>query len=139
MTEATEEQSTRPAIVSNAVKLLYATLGIGVVRAVLEFPTLVQQTSVIFVLFIWAVVFGVIWFLIHKIGSRRNWARITFLVLFIVGVPFSVLPLLQSLSAAPVSGLIGILQMAGQVVALVMLFQGTSNAWFRKPRMSAPG
>ncbi len=47
MTEATEEQSTRPAIVSNAVKLLYATLGIGVVRAVLEFPTLVQQTSVI--------------------------------------------------------------------------------------------
>jgi hypothetical protein len=137
MTEATDEQSIRPAIVSNAVKLLYATLGIGVVRAVLDFPTLVQQTSVIFVLFIWAVVFGVIWFLIHKIGSRRNWARITFLVLFIVGVPFSVLPLLQSLSAAPVSGLIGILQMVGQVVALVMLFQGTSNAWFRKP--SAPG
>ena len=139
MTEATDEQSIRPAIVSNAVKLLYATLGIGVVRAVLEFPTLVQQTSVIFVLFIWAVVFGVIWFLIHKIGSRRNWARITFLVLFIVGVPFSVLPLLQSLSAASVSGLIGILQMVGQVVALVMLFQGTSNAWFRKPRMSVPG
>jgi hypothetical protein len=134
MTEATVEQSSRPAIISNVVKLLYATLGIGVLRAVLEFQTLVQQTSVIFILFIWAVVFGVMWFLIHKIGSRRNWARITFLILFIVGLPFSVLPLLQSLSATPVSGLIGILQVVGQIVALVMLFQGTSNAWFRKPK-----
>src|SRR3989344_5512746 len=133
MTEATDKQTSLPAIISNAVKLLYVTLGIGVLRAVLEFQTLVQQAPVIFILFVWLVVFGLMWFLIHKIGSRRNWARITFLILFIVGVPFSVLPLLQSLSATPVSGLIGILQLVGQVVALVMLFQGTSNAWFRKP------
>ena len=134
MTEVTDEPTSRPAIISNAVKLLYVTLGIGVIRAVLEFQTLVQQAPVIFILFVWVVVFGVMWFLIHKIGSRRNLARITFLILFIVGVPLSVLPVLQSLSATPVSGLIGILQLVGQVVALVMLFQRTSNAWFRKPK-----
>ena len=134
MTQASVEQSSRPAIVSNAVKLLYATLGIGVLRSVLEFQMLIQQGSVILILFVWAVVYGVIWFLIHKIGSRRNWARYTCLILFIVGVPFAVLPLLQSLSATPVSGIIGILQSVGQVVAIVMLFQRTSNAWFRKPK-----
>lgn len=134
MTETTVEQSNRPAIISNALKLLYATLGIGVLRAVLEFQMQVQQASLWFILFIWAVVFGLMWFLIHKIGSRRNWARITFLILFLVGIPLSILPLLQSLSATPVSGLIGILQIVGQVVALVMLFQGTSNVWFRKPK-----
>jgi hypothetical protein len=133
MTKATVEQSSRPATISNAVKLLYATLGIGALRAILEFQTLSQQIALSFFFSVVAFVVGVMWLLIHMIGSRRNWARITFLITFIVGVPFTVLSLSQSFSVSPVSGTAGILQIVGQVVALVMLFQTTSNAWFREP------
>lgn len=134
MTETTVEQPARPAAVSNAVKLLYATLGIGVLRAALEFRTIAQPASVTFIFLIWVIVFGLMWFLIYKIGSRRNWARITFLVLFVVGIPFSILPLLRSLSATPLSGLVGIAQMIGQIIALAMLFQRSSTAWFRNTK-----
>ena len=134
MAETTNELSGRPANVNISLKLLYTTLGIGVLRAALEFQTLAQQASIWFILFIWAVVFGLTWFLIHKIGSRRNWARITFLVMFIAGAPLSIPQLLKSFSATPLSGLIGILQIFGQAVALVMLFHGAANVWFRKPK-----
>lgn len=132
----------RPAIVSNAVRLLYASLAIGVVRAFLEFNTMVADAPIGLVLVISAITFGLLLFLIYKIAAGRNWARIVFLVLFVVGVPMSVIPLVHSLAQTPVSGLIGLVQLVVQVIALVMLFQSPSNAWFRsvkQARQAAPG
>jgi hypothetical protein len=136
MAEKTVEQSGRPAIVGKAVKILYATLGLGVLQAVLEFRTVAQQIPLIYILFVWAVVFGAMGFLIHAIGSRQNWARILWLFLFILVLPFSALPLLHFLFVTPLYGLIGLLQLVGQAVALAMLFLPASNAWFRKAKAS---
>ena len=84
-------------------------------------------------LFIMFFVLGITWlFIFIMIGKGRNWARITFLVLFIIGIPFSVLPLMQSLAANPISGLLGIVQTIIQIVAIVFLFQKPSSEWFRK-------
>ena len=135
MTESTE-LSSRPAIVSKAVKLLYATLGIGVLYAVLKFQALAQHMPVLYILFVWAVVFGAMGFLIHEIGARQNWARVVSLIVFIAGLPFAIPPLLHSLIVAPVYGLLGLLQILGLVIALVMLFLGASNEWFREPTTS---
>ena len=85
-------------------------------------------------------VFGVEWFFIYKIGRGRNWARITFTALFIIGVPFSVLPLVKSVAASPVSGGLGIAQAVIQAIALVFLFQRPSSDWFgemKKARRAA--
>lgn len=136
MTETPVEPSGRPAIVGKAVKLLYATLGLGVLQAVLEFRTVAQQVPVVYILFVWAVVLGAMGFVIHQIGSRQNWARILWLILFILVLPFWALPLLHFLFVTPLYGLIGLLQLVGQAVALVMLFQKPSNEWFRKPKAS---
>ena len=124
----------RPEAVRTAVTLLYATLGLGVVRSALEGARLAAETS--------AVAFGAIAlfslaltaFLTYMAGRRRNWARITLLVLFLIGVPLSVKPLAASLIAAPVSGLLGLAQVVLQVVALVLLFRPASSAWFRRSR-----
>ena len=123
-------QSNRPGKVGQAVILLYATLAVGVVRMIVEGARLSAGSSVGFVMLNTVAVFAIIWFLIHKIGKGRNWARITFTVLFLIGVPFSVLPLVQSVAASPVSGMLGIAQAVIQAIALVLLFQKPSSHWF---------
>lgn len=134
MSEANVEASSRPAIVGRAVMLLYATLGLGVLYAVLKFPALVQHMPLLYVLFVWAVVFGTMGFLIHEIGARQNWARVASLILFVAGLPFAIPPLFHALIVAPVYGLLGLLQLLGMAIALVMLFLGASNEWYRNPK-----
>ena len=97
----------------------------------MESSTQAEVASPAFVMFIAFFVLGIMWFFIFMIGKGRNWARITFLVLFIIGTPFSVLPLMQSLAANPISGLLGIVQIIIQIVAIVFLFQKPSSDWFR--------
>lgn len=126
------QPANRPEKVGTAVKLLYITLGIGVLRSIMEASMHAQMVSPTFVMFITFFVLGIMWLFIYMIGRGRNWARITFLVLFIIGIPFSVLPLLRSLAVNPISGLLGIGLMVIQIVALVFLFQRASSDWFRE-------
>lgn len=130
---AASPPSPRPSSVTKAATLLYVTLGIGVLRAAMEFPRLSAMSGAAFVIFTQLVVFGLTWLLIFLISRRRNWARIVYVVLFLLGTPLSVKPLIASLVATPVSGLLGLGQAAAQVVAIVMLFRGEARAWFKKP------
>jgi FtsH-binding integral membrane protein len=131
-----QNRASRPDKVGQAVILSYVTLGIGVLRSIMEASRLSQQEQVStgFVMFIIFGVLAIIWFFIYMIGKGKNWARITLLVLFILGIPFSVLPLLQSLAANPISGLLGITQIVIQIVVLVFLFQKQSSDWFRQAK-----
>ena len=46
-----QDDSSRPAMVGRAVMLLYSSLGIGVLRIIMEYQRLAQKTSIGFVLF----------------------------------------------------------------------------------------
>ncbi len=134
-----QNQTTRPPRVGTAVKLLYITLGIGVLRVIMDpsmYAEYAELASPAFVTLITFFVLGVMGFFIFMIGKGRNWARIAFLVLFIIGIPFAALPLMQSVGANPISGRIGVVQIIIQIVALVFLFQKLSSDWFRdmKPK-----
>ena len=134
--EATPTSLDIPSKVQQAVRFLYATLIIGAVRSIVEAGSIFSESySVGFgpgsVLFIMFVTLGIIWLLAYMISKRKNWARITLLILFLIGAPFSILPLLQSLSTAPFSGLLGIVQVILQLTALIYLFQRESNQWFK--------
>jgi len=125
------EQLAQPSKVATAVKLLYVTLGIGIIRSIIEFSRQAEESSVGFVLFIMLFVFGIMLFFIYMIGKGKNWARIAFLVLFIIGVPLSISYMIQSLSHNPISGVLGLLQVVMQVIGLVLLFQSGSSTWFK--------
>ena len=75
-------------------------------------------------------VLGIMLWLVYMIAKGRNWARITFLVLFLVGLPWSIPALLSSFSAYPFSAILGISQILLQVVALVLLFGAEARHWF---------
>jgi hypothetical protein len=128
-----------PKKIGHAVRLLYATLAIGVVRGVMEGSANSAAAGLVFTMFIAVAVLGFMGWLIFMIGRRRNWARITFLVLFLLGSP-AILLLVRSFAANPVSGFLGFAQVVLQAAALVFLFQPESSAWFRGAnRTAGPG
>jgi hypothetical protein len=135
--DSNSNRTERPKKVQNAMTILYVTLGIGIVRAVIEASANAQMAGVGFLIFITVLVFAAMVFLIGMIGRRRNWARITFLVLFLLGLLPSILPLIRSFTLSPISGVLGLAQVVLQVMALVFLFQQESSVWFRgKPAVT---
>jgi len=121
----------RPKKVQNAVTILYVTLGIGILRAVIEASANAQRAGLTFVIFVTLVVSAVMVFFIVMIGRGKNWARITFLVLFLLGLVPAILPLIRSFNLSPISGVLGFAQIVLQGLALVFLFQRQSSEWFR--------
>jgi hypothetical protein len=118
--------------VKTAVRLLYLSLGIGVLDRIIEASMNKRMESPGYFVFKLFFVFGIMWLNIFLIGRGLNWARIIFLGLFIIGLPFFVIRLSQSLPASPISGLLDIGDGVIQLVALVFLFHKTSSDWFRE-------
>jgi ABC-type sulfate transport system permease subunit len=126
----------KPEIVSKAIFIFWASIGIGVVRSFIEYPRLVEMSEGIggvgFV--ITTQVLGLLFMsgLIWAISKRKNWARWTYLFLFVIGMPFAIMPMIDSLSYSLFSGLLGITQIVGQLVVGIFLFQAPARLWFKK-------
>jgi len=91
----------RPQKVGTAVILLYIALGISflVIVRTLQVMVILQTASLVTA----APVFSgplVIWFFIYMIGKGYNWARITLLVLFVIGIVVFIPTLLMQLAKA---------------------------------------
>ena len=85
-----ETRMERPKKVTLAVTLLYASLAIGLLRSALEARILFHMAAPAFIISVTLASFAVAVFFIVMIAQGRNWARITFLVLFIAGLPLSI-------------------------------------------------
>jgi hypothetical protein len=136
------DERDKPAKVGQAVVLLYASLGIGVIRAGLESSALTNSNAYSltlgYVALFQVCLVAFCWWTFQSISSGKNWARILFLVFFSLGLPLSIKPLVHSLSDHPFSGSLGILQLLFQFIAVVFLFLPTAGAWFgrRNPKRS---
>jgi len=121
----------KPGSVIIAVRLLYVSVAIVFLRGIIVgFQTTKDVPLASIVLFM-AVVSGIVCFLIYKISQARNWARIVYLLLFVTGNGFTILPLLRSVAVYPLAGLLGIGQTILELIGLVMLFLSSSNQWFK--------
>src|SRR3989344_944088 len=125
----------KPDSVSTALTLLWISLAVGVLNSIINFSNSVDLTKASgfgsgFVIFVTLFTLVFMAFFIYLIGEGKNWARITFLVLYIIGIPFSVLPAIMLILTNPISAMftvgIGILEL----IALIFLFQKTSSDWF---------
>ncbi len=81
----------RPPKVSNAVTLLWAFIFIAAVVAFFRILNLPEEIPSGFIVSVEIISLGVIAFFIFMIGKGKNWARIVFLILFILDVPLSIL------------------------------------------------
>ena len=126
--------SSKPPDVNKGVKLLYASLLLGVVNEVVDFSYLRSLRSAGFALVVFLFTFGLLLFLVLKISSGRNWARIVFLVLFLAGIPFFLPNLTKELKRNPLVATISVVQVLLQTGALFLLFKSASAVWFKKGR-----
>ena len=127
--------SARPKVVSVAVGLLYRTIGVGLLRSLVESRFLyilraLWEMPVLSTLLIGAT-FGVMIFLYRQIGQGRNWARVTLLVFFILLIPFAVLDVIQRFGENVVSATLVLMQELMSIIALVLVFTPSANSWFR--------
>ena len=123
-----------PNKVSMAVTLLWIVIAVGVISSTFNFSSSLEIANasglglgwLIFTLYFTSLLLA---FFVWKIGKGKNWERITYLVLFIIGVPFTIYGYLTSV-VSMLSIILGIAGMIVQIIALVFLFKKQSSDWF---------
>ena len=122
----------KPRPIVTAVNLLWASLAVGLVKMLMDFSNLSTVAPAAFTNFILVFTFALSGFLIFKISAGRNRARITFLVLFIIGVLPALPFVFGEFSRSAVVGALSVAQIGLQVYALFLLFIQPGSGWFRK-------
>ena len=127
-----DQQSGKPRSVTLAVTLLWVSLAIGVIKAPFDpaglnavpYPAIVWSVA--------AVIMAFFCLLIFKISAGRNWARVTFLVIFLLGLVLGVPGLMAEFQRAPVLALVSIAASVMQLWAVILLFTSPGKNWFGK-------
>lgn len=122
----------RPQSVRLAMNFLWLSLAIGVLKLLMELPYLRALAPAAFANLVLIIVFAFFLFLIFKIYAGRNWARITFLVLFVLGILPTLPTVLGEFARSPLIGTLSVVQVGLQIYALFLLFTKPGSAWFRK-------
>jgi hypothetical protein len=128
----------RPRAASIAIWLLWMSIAIEVLAKVLDVHDKLQREATVVVASgITMALVGVVCGLIVMTGRRRNWARIGYAVLFALGMGYFVTHW-QEVVDGPFRDLLSIVMQSGlQIVAMMLLFLPSSNAWFRPARDAA--
>jgi hypothetical protein len=126
-------QTEKPSTVVRAVKLLWASLLLGPLKIALEFSYVQASGALAFVVVGLFVTFPVVAFFISKISAGRNWARITFLVMFILVFVSRLSLVVEEFDrSAVLVGILSIAQFALQLYVLFLIFTQPGSSWFRK-------
>lgn len=125
----------RPREVSLAALLLWLAIGLGVVDALVNTPPAPVGT-----LAVWGALY-VLWlglsvWVTHKISRGRNWARVAFLIYFLIGVPGFVSQLLAMFERPFFATAPDIAITVLQVIALYLVFAGAGAHWFSRSKGS---
>ncbi len=117
-----------------AVRLLWASLGVAVLSSALDWKHVPAEVSPLVFILISAVLFSLFGWFIATISRGRNWARVTLIVLVVLGafVQLASLSSLsrQSFSSLATSGVQAVIQWA----ATALLLMRPSRDWFRQSR-----
>ena len=120
----------RPKTIAAFELIMFATLGLGLIKVWLDWDSLAQTASAGFTLSVLVITVGLIGGLTLLISRRRSkiamWISI---VLFVLGLPAF---FIVAASGLPIgSAWISALQMVGQLVAYGLLFTPSARLWLR--------
>jgi hypothetical protein len=130
----------RPRTVTISVAILAVLWLVGLVMSLMEPPTsknisaLTKAIPVLQYIQITLAILGSILFafVIYKIYTGRNWARILSLVVFILVTLPSIPAELGLIHASPEGRIIGAVRLAAISVAMLLLFTSPGDLWFRR-------
>jgi len=141
----TQRPRSKPRSVVIAVNLLWMYMAISLVRMLTDFSYILEETKrasdihgglppaarlMILIVGLGASA-GLLVFFIIKISAGRNWARIVFLVTFIIGVPIGISQVSAEFARSPFVGTLSVAQFGLFGYALFLLFTEPGRRWFR--------
>ncbi|ANJ74142.1 hypothetical protein K6V72_08940 [Ralstonia insidiosa] len=126
------ETSERPQTVRAAVNMLWASIGFGLAKALLDFSHLFAPATLKTFIATAVLTVVIMAWLILKTSSGANWARLTLLVLFAVGALLTPATLAREFSRSSLVGALTVVQFGLQFCALALLFVKPSRGWFSK-------
>lgn len=129
-----EVGSKRPANVTLAIKLLIAVIGIGIIQVAMLAVRHIDVRSPEVLISIKLAIYAFSLFLLYQISRGRNWARWSLVPILIIAIPLVVLPTFQSFSHYPIYNLLEVAQLVLYLIALGLLFHGSSSGWFVKKK-----
>jgi hypothetical protein len=119
-----------PKTIFIAIVLVVAGCIIGIIKAVTEYSQRTEGFASEFLIFITiSIVLNLL--LIFFIWQGKNWARLVFLILLLIGVPTSFVPAIHEYKSIPLQSTLILAQMAFQLVALGVLYLPISSRWFK--------
>jgi hypothetical protein len=127
-----------PKTIKTAVSCLWASVALGFVTALVKLASVKTAEPAVSTNFVLLFIFGFIAFLILKISAGKNWARIVFLILFLIGSVTSLPGMLYQFLHLPVIGLSSLAQVGLQGYGLYILFRSSGNNWFRPAVTASP-
>lgn len=136
MTELPVTSNARPSNVVRFEQLMYLSLAIVPIQTFLQWGFLIDLAHTVgrgagFILITQAFSIAVTLLFIWLIARRRkNWARWIWIILYIVGMLFTLPTLGRVLRNGPVVATLLCVQYLAQVVALYLIFTGNAREWF---------
>jgi ABC-type iron transport system FetAB permease component len=131
---------TKPAEIQRAVNLLWISFAIGTVRALLLWSTDVGITPpaliLLFLLLIFS--FALQLFFLRRISQGKNWARLLYLVVFLLGAATWFSKLSPEFVQHPGAALLDVVGGGLEIIAYFLLFTGRGNEWFRTQPVTPP-
>jgi hypothetical protein len=118
----------KPRQVDIAVAMLWASLFIGLIKL------LDREETIPIGPYVLAVVFSM--FLFFKISAGRNWARIIYLVLWLLGLVEYVPAAVDNFPHSPVVAAVFLVQPGLSGYGLYLLFTRPGNDWFQRVERS---
>lgn len=131
-----KELSQRPEKIVTAVKLLYLVVAIGIIRTSMTVIRHVDVRSPHLLIFSKMLLYVASVFLIYQVSKGKNWARWLLLAILAIAFPLSVLPTFDAIFHNPIHTLLGFLQLALYIVAMIFLFHRSSSQWFGVGKVS---
>jgi succinate-acetate transporter protein len=124
--------SGKPGTVTLAMGLLWASLALGLVKFALNYQNSALAPNLTATLAVLGATLAVYILLIFMMSRGRNWARIAFLVLFVVGLVPSLPALLADFGRSPVIGGLALGDVVLQAWALILVFINPGKTWFQR-------
>jgi len=136
-TKHDKETHSLPNELKTAEYIIYISLLVGLVKSI-SYELLTEQNMITDPMSLTIGIFTILFigFIGFKVGQGENWARITLLVLFVVGIIFVPFIVFDEFQMSPLIGILSLLQTALQLYVLIILFTGESKKWYKKQRLS---
>lgn len=121
----------KPKTVRNAAILIITIPLIGLLKVLADqefLDSLESLNSIFVVMGVFTIILG---FLAYKIWSGRNWARVIYSLMFVLGLIPAIQLLSEELARNPMTFAISVLQIIIQLLAFVLMHLPISNVWYR--------